>query len=177
MLFRSERYGVNVRYSRELRDDVQKLSRVLVSNEAGQQVPLGALADIVMRSGPAMIRDENGMLTGYVFVDVKSSDIGGYVNMAKKKVEEQIKVPTGYLLNWSGQYENMIRVKERLQVVLPLTILIIVVLLFFNTKSWIKTGIVMLAVPFSLIGAVWFLWFLGYNLSIAVWVGDRKSVV
>ncbi len=166
-----ERYSVNVRYARELRDDVEKLKRVLVANEAGQQVPLGQLAQIVMRSGPAMIRDENGMLTGYVFVDVKSNDIGGYVTAAKKKVEEQLQVPTGYVLLWSGQFENMLRVKERLKVVVPLTLLIIVVLLYFNTKSWIKTGIVMLAVPFSLIGAVWLLWALGYNLSIAVWVG------
>jgi Cu(I)/Ag(I) efflux system membrane protein CusA/SilA len=166
-----ERYGVNVRYPKELRDNIPQLSRVMVANDAGQQFPLGSLADIVTKSGPAMIRDENGMLTGYVFVDIKSSDIGGYVKMAKAHVNKELKIPTGYSLVWSGQYENMLRVQERLKVVLPLTLLIIVLLLYFNTKSWIKTGIVLLAVPFSLIGAVWFLWLLDYNLSIAVWVG------
>jgi len=166
-----ERYSVNVRYPRELRQDINQLKRVLVANEEGMQVPLGSLANISMKSGPAMIRDENGMLTGYVFVDVKSSDIGGYVNQAKRKVSESLDLPTGYALLWSGQFESMVRVQERLKVVVPLTIFIIVVLLFFNTKSWIKTGIIMLAVPFSLIGAVWLLWALGYNLSIAVWVG------
>ncbi len=166
-----ERYSVNVRYPRELRNNVPKLERVMVANEEGQQVPLGAIANITMNSGPAMIRDENGMLTGYVYVDVRTSDIGGYVNLAKQKVAAALQMPTGYTLVWSGQYENMLRVQERLKVVLPLTILIIVLLLYFNTKSWVKTGIVMLAVPFSLIGAVWLLYVLGYNLSIAVWVG------
>lgn len=166
-----ERYGVNVRYSRELRDNIESLSRILVSNEKGQQFPLGSLADISMKSGPAMIRDENGLLTGYVYVDINTSDIGRYVRDAKKIVKEKLNIPTGYALVWSGQYESMLRVENRLKIVLPLTILLIIVLLYFNTKSWIKTGIVMLAVPFSLIGAVWLLWALGFNLSIAVWVG------
>ncbi|MBI3323617.1 MAG: efflux RND transporter permease subunit [Candidatus Omnitrophica bacterium] len=166
-----ERYPVNVRYARELRDDVEKLQRVLVPTMMGQQIPLAQLADIRLVSGPAMIRDENGMLAGYVYVDMAGRDIGGYVSEAKRRVEEQLELPAGYSLTWSGQYENMMRVKERLKVVLPLTLFIICLLLYMNTKSAVKTGIVLLAVPFSLIGAVWLLWALGYHVSIAVWVG------
>ncbi len=166
-----ERYSVNVRYPRELRDDVNQLGRVLVTTSTGQNVPLAQIADIVVRTGPSMLRNENGMLAGYVYVDVAGRDIGTYVKEAKALVAQKLKTPQGYTLVWSGQYENMIRVKERLVVVLPLTLFIIVMLLFFNTRSWVKTGIVLLAVPFSAIGAVWLLWLLGYNMSIAVWVG------
>jgi len=166
-----ERYPVNVRYSRELRDDIDKLKRVLIPTPAGQHIPLVQLADIRLVSGPAMIRNENGLLAGYVYVDMAGRDIGGYVTEAKQIVAKELKLPPGYALTWSGQYENMLRVKERLKVVLPLTLFIICVLLYMNTKSMVKTGIVLLAVPFSLIGAVWLLWVLGYNVSIAVWVG------
>ena len=166
-----ERYPVNVRYPRELRDDVEKLKRVLVPTPSGQHIPMTQIADIVLRSGPAMIRNENGLLAGYVYVDMATDDIGRYVETAKKAVARELEMPTGYALVWSGQYENMLRVKERLKVVLPLTIFIICMLLYMNTKSLVKTGIVLLAVPFSLIGAVWLLWALGYNISIAVWVG------
>ena len=166
-----ERYGVNVRYPRELRDDPEKLKRVLIATPSGAQIPISLVADIVVRTGPSMIRNENGMLAGYVYVDVAGVDIGTYVAKAKKKVAEELKVPQGYSFLWSGQYENMIRVRERLKVVIPLTLFIIALLLFMNTKSWVKTGIVLLAVPFSLVGAVWLLWLLGYNMSIAVWVG------
>ncbi|MBI4549416.1 MAG: efflux RND transporter permease subunit [Candidatus Omnitrophica bacterium] len=166
-----ERYPVNVRYSREFRDNIEKLKRVLVPTPAGQHIPLVQLADLKLLSGPAMIRNENGMLAGYVYVDVAGRDIGSYVKDAKRAVAAGLKLPAGYSLLWSGQYENMIRVRERLKVVLPLTLFLIVILLHLNTKSWVKTGIVLLAVPFSLIGAVWLLWLLGYNLSIAVWVG------
>ncbi len=166
-----ERYTVNVRYARELRDTLPKLRRVLVPTMGGAQVPLEQLADIELRQGPAMIRNENGLLAGYVYVDVAGRDIGGYVEEAKKKVSRGLQLPTGYSIQWSGQYENMARVKERLKVVLPLTVFIILFLLYMNTKSWVKTGIVMLAVPFSVIGAVWLLYALDYNVSIAVWVG------
>ena len=166
-----ERYTVNVRYARELRDDLDKLRRVLVPTMSGSQIPLGQLADIHLTLGPAMIRDENGMLSGYVYVDIAGRDVGSYVFEAKKVVQNELHTPQGYSLQWSGQYENMIRVKERLKVVVPITIFIIFVLLYMNTKSPIKAGIVMLAVPFSLIGAVWFLYILHYNMSIAVWVG------
>jgi Cu(I)/Ag(I) efflux system membrane protein CusA/SilA len=166
-----ERYTVNVRYPRELRDNLDKLKRILVPTPSGQQIPLEQVAEIAVRLGPAMIRNENGLLAGYVYVDITGRDIGGYVTEAKEAVLSQLKLPEGYGLIWSGQYENMIRVKERLKVVLPLTLFIICLLLFMNTRSLVKTGIVLLAVPFSLIGAVWLLWILGYNISIAVWVG------
>jgi Cu(I)/Ag(I) efflux system membrane protein CusA/SilA len=166
-----ERYTINVRYARELRDDLDKLSRVLVPTPSGAQVPLAALADISFMGGPAMIRDENGMLSGYVFVDIADRDVGGYVEEAKQVVSKELTVPSGYTLSWSGQYENMIRVRERLKLVIPITLFLIFVLLFANTGSAVKASIVMLAVPFSLIGAIWFLWLLDYNMSIAVWVG------
>jgi Cu(I)/Ag(I) efflux system membrane protein CusA/SilA len=191
-----ERYPVNVRYFREFRDDVEKLKRVLVpirsGGSAGTQggmggmgsvastgalggasIPLGQLADISLVTGPAMIRDENGRLTGYVTIDLDTSkrDIGSYVSDAKKAVHENLKLPPGYQLIWSGQFEYMERVKDRLIIVVPITIFLVFLLLFFNTRSFTKTMIILLAVPFSAIGAIWFLYFLGYNMSIAVWVG------
>ncbi|MGZ5555648.1 MAG: efflux RND transporter permease subunit [Candidatus Aminicenantales bacterium] len=166
-----ERYTVNVRYARELRDDLDKLRRVLVPTMSGAQIPLEQLADIHMTLGPSMLRDENAMLAGYVYVDITGRDLGSYVADAKKIVSEKLTLPAGYSLQWSGQYENMLRVKKRLKVVIPLTIFIIFVLLYMNTKSPVKAAIVMLAVPFSLIGAVWFLFILKFNVSIAVWVG------
>lgn len=166
-----ERYPVNLRYPRELRDDIDRLRRVLVPVMNGGQVPLAQLADIKFVNGPAMIRDENGFLSGYVYVDITGRDIGGYVEDAKKLVREELKLQPGYVLQWSGQYENMIRVKERLKLVVPITLALIFVLLFANTKSAFKASVVMLAVPFSAIGAIWLFWFLGYNVSIAAWVG------
>jgi Cu(I)/Ag(I) efflux system membrane protein CusA/SilA len=166
-----ERYTVNVRYAREERDSLEALQRVLVPSMSGAQVPLAQIADIRMAQGPSMIRDENGMLAGYVYVDLTGQDVGGYVETAKKWVAQKVTLPTGYALQWSGQYENMIRVRERLKIVVPITIFLIFVLLFMNTKSAVKATIVMLAVPFSVVGAVWLLYVLGYNTSIAVWVG------
>ena len=168
-----ERYSVNVRYSRELREDFDRLARVLVPTMSGAQVPLGQLATIRQVRGPAMIRNENGLLSGYVYVDFDTSkeDVGGFVERAKKAVAAHVTLPPGYALVWSGQYENMLRVKERLKVVIPVTLVLIWLLMYANTKSAMKTMIVLLAVPFSIIGAVWFLYLLGYNLSIAVWVG------
>jgi copper/silver efflux system protein len=121
--------------------------------------------------GPSMIRDENGMLSSYVYIDVADRDIGSYVQDAKKELARKYSAPTGIHLEWSGQYEHMIRVRERLKVVVPITLFIVILLLFANTKSWIKTSIILLAVPFSAVGAVWLLFLLGYNISIAVWVG------
>ncbi|MFA5159601.1 MAG: efflux RND transporter permease subunit [Candidatus Omnitrophota bacterium] len=166
-----ERYPVNVRYAREFRDDIEKLKRVLVPTATGQQIPMAEFSDVRKISGPAMIRNENGLLAGYVYVDMAGRDIGSYVDEAKKIVARELTLPEGYTLVWSGQYENMIRVKERLKVVLPLTLFLICLLLYMNTKSAVKTGIVLLAVPFSLVGAIWLLWVLGYHISIAVWVG------
>ncbi len=169
-----ERYGINVRYARDFREDVAALGRVLVPlPNGGGQIPMSEIADVVLAHGPAMIRDENGLLSGYVYVDFDTSkvDIGSYVNEAKKAVGASVKLPTGYNMAWSGQYENMMRVEQRLKVILPLTILLIFGLLYMNTKSAFKSLVVMLAVPFSAIGAVWLLYALGYNVSIAVWVG------
>ena len=168
-----ERYPVNIRYPRELRDDVDKLGRTLVSTMGGAQVPLAQLATIRLVEGPSMIRDENGMLSGFVVVDVDTDkrDIGGYVAEAKKAVDAQLQLKTGYLLTWSGQYEAMARVREKMKVVLPLTLFIVFALIYMNTKSMMKTSIVLLAVPFSAVGAVWLLYALGYNVSIGVWVG------
>jgi len=167
-----ERYPVNVRYKRDYRGDADSLGRVLVPTMDGQtQVPLAQLAEIQVVSGPAMLRDENGMLNGYVYVDVAGRDIGSYVEEAKRVVKDNVKLPPGYSLAWSGQYEAMQRVREKLTVVLPVTILLIVMLLYINTKSMTKTMIIILAVPFSAVGAIWFLYLLGYNMSIGVWVG------
>ncbi len=166
-----ERYSINLRYPRDLRGDLDQLERVLVMARMGRQVPLKELADIKLVNGPAMIRDENGMLAGYVYVDITGRDVGGYVEDAKRVVAAELKLPTGYSIVWSGQYENMLRVRERLKIVLPVTIALIFLLLYANTKSGFKALVVMLAVPFSLVGAVWLLYLLGYNISIAVWVG------
>jgi Cu(I)/Ag(I) efflux system membrane protein CusA/SilA len=165
------RFPVNVRYPRELRDDLDTLARVLVMTPAGAQVPLGQLADLKMVTGPSMIRNENGLLSGYVFVDMAGRDLGGYVEEAKRVVAEGVALKPGYSLEWSGQYENMLRVRERLKLVVPATIFIIFFLLFMSTRSVAKAAIVMLAVPFSVVGAVWLMWLLGYNVSIAAWVG------
>ena len=166
-----ERYPVSVRYSRELRDDPERLKRILIPTMNGAQVPLGQLAELRLASGPAMIRDEDGQLSGYVYVDMAGRDIGGYVEEAKKKVAEQVELPAGYTITWSGQYEYMERAKERLIYVVPLTLLFIFLLLYINFKSVARCAIVLLAVPFSMIGAVWLLYLLDYNLSVAVWVG------
>jgi Cu(I)/Ag(I) efflux system membrane protein CusA/SilA len=166
-----ERRPVNVRYGRDFRDDVDALKRVLVPTPSGAQIPMAQIADLRFVEGPSMIRNENGQLAGYVYVDMAGRDVGSWVAEAKDLVAAKIQLPKGYHLTWSGQYENMIRVRERLQVVLPLTLFLIALLLYLNTKSGVKTAIVLLAVPFSLVGAVWLLWALGYNLSIAVWVG------
>jgi Cu(I)/Ag(I) efflux system membrane protein CusA/SilA len=167
-----ERYPVNVRYLRDFRSDLNTLSRVLVPVMDGKmQIPVSQLADIRMASGPAMLRDENGMLNGYVYVDVAGRDVGGFVEDAKKLVRERVKLPAGYTLVWSGQYEAMQRVREKLTVILPLTLFLIVMLLYINTKSVTETMIIVLAVPFSAVGAIWLLYLLGYNMSIGVWVG------
>lgn len=168
-----ERYPIQVRLAPRFRQDIESVKQVLLTTPTGAQIPLSAIAKVQFKDGPSMIRDENASLVGYVYVDLDTTqvDIGSFVEKAKKIVSDKVKVPEGYLIAWSGQFENMERVKERLKVVIPLTLILIIFLLFFNTKSWMKTGIVLLAVPFSIIGAVWLLVFLGYNLSIAAWVG------
>jgi Cu(I)/Ag(I) efflux system membrane protein CusA/SilA len=166
-----QRFPVNLRYPRELRSDVDQLARVLVPTPAGGQIPLGQLADIRFASGPSMLRDENGFLTGYVYVDIAGRDVGSYVEEAKARVAAAVTLPAGTNLLWSGQYENMQRVREHLKLIIPVTIGLILLLLYLNTRSGFKTLLVMLAVPFSAVGAIWLFWLLDYNVSIAAWVG------
>jgi len=167
-----ERYPVNVRYMRDFRSDLDALGRVLVPVSGGErQIPLGQLAAIRVVTGPSMIRNEDGLLTGYVFVDVDGRDLNGYVQEADRLIREKVKLPQGYAALWSGQYEAMARVRDRLAYVIPLTLFLVFLLLYLNTRSLTKTAIVALAVPFSAIGAVWYLYLLDYNMSIAVWVG------
>jgi Cu(I)/Ag(I) efflux system membrane protein CusA/SilA len=167
-----ERYPVNVRYMRDFRSDFDSLSRVLVPASGGQrQIPLGQLASIKVATGPAMIRNEDGLLTGYVFIDVDGRDLASYVEEADALIRSKLPMPAGYAALWSGQYEAMARVRERLFYIVPLTLFLVLLLLYLNTRSLTKTAIVSLAVPFSAIGAVWYLYLLDYNMSIAVWVG------
>ncbi len=166
-----ERYSVNVRYDRDFRSDPEALRRVLIPAAGGRHIPLEQLAEIRINSGPDSIKSENGRRTVWVYVDIKGMDIGTYVDAARKAVSTHIKLPPGYNIVWSGQFEYMEKARQRLMVIIPLTILIIFVIIYMSTKSLIKTGIVFLAVPFSLVGAFWFLYLLGYNTSIAVWVG------
>ena len=165
-----ERYPVNVRYMRDFRSDLGSLQRVLVP--AGQrQIALGELAEIHASSGPAMIRDENGMLTGYVYIDLADRDPAGYIAEAGGMLRDQLKLQPGYSFTWAGQYEAMTRVKQRLTRIIPITLALVVFLLYLNTRSAVKTMIILLAVPFSAVGAIFFLYLAGYNMSVGVWVG------
>jgi Cu(I)/Ag(I) efflux system membrane protein CusA/SilA len=166
-----ERYPVNLRYSRELRDNIEALRRVLVPTPTGVQIPIGQLATIATRKGPMVIRSEDTRPNAWVYIDIKDIDVGTYVQKAKTIVAEKVKLPAGYNIIWSGEYEYMQRAQQRLMLVIPLTLFIIFVIIYLNTRSLAKVAIVFLAVPFSLVGAFWFLYLLGYNLSIAVWVG------
>ncbi len=165
-----ERYSINIRYPRELRDSPDRLKKVLVPTEKGH-VPLGQIAKIEFKSGPSMIRNENGLLAGYVFVDTKETDLGGYADRARRLISEKVKLPAGYNLLWSGQYESLERMKEKMKIIVPFTLLLIGFLLRMSTGSWQKTMIILLAVPFSLVGAVSLLFILQYEISTAVWVG------
>lgn len=166
-----ERFPVNVRYLRDYRTDLQMLNRVLIATPGGAQVPMAQLANISLSMGPPVIKSEDAQLVGYVYVDVAGVDIGSYVTKAMQVVRQNVKIPPGYHLEWSGQWEYMQRAKETLQYVVPLTLLIILVLLYSNFNSVAKTLIVMLSVPFALVGGIWLLYLLHYNTSVAVWVG------
>src|SRR6266404_4726313 len=193
-----ERYPVNVRYARDFREDLDALKRVLVaspmnassgsssqgmmpaSSSAGSleamatemaQIPISALADIAFKTGPPSIRTENAQQVGFVFVDVTTDDIGGYVRQAAERIREQVQFPSGYYIQWAGSFEYQQRAFKRFLLIAPFTLLLIFVLIYLNTRSAIKTAIVLTAVPFSLVGAFWLLYILGYNLSSAVWVG------
>jgi len=178
------RYPVNVRYAREFRNDPEALKRVLVPVMTGRgaalegmgssgrvvQIPLGELADIQIVKGPTAIKSEEGLLVSYVYIDYSGDDVGGYVDLARKKTSS-LKIPDGYRLEWSGEYQYIKATHEKLKIVIPFTLLIIVILLYLNTMSAGKTFFVLLAVPFSLVGSFWFLYLLNYNMSVAVWVG------
>ena len=166
-----ERYPINTRYARDFRQDIDALKRVLVPTPTGAQVPISLLADIRYKTGPPSVRSENGKLVGFVFVDITTSDIDGYVRKASRLLSERVQYPPGCYIEWAGQFKYLQEAKERLKIVIPFTLLIIFVLLYMNTRSVTKTAIVLLAVPFSLVGAFWLLWILGYNMSVAVWVG------
>ena len=166
-----ERYPINVRYSRGLRDDMNKLQRVLIPTPRGEQIPMAQVAKIVIKKGPPVIKTENARLNAWVYIDLKDIDVGTYVENARTIIEEQLTLPAGYTLAWSGQYEYMQRAKERLKVVVPLTLLIIFVLLYMNFQRMPETIIVMLSLPLALIGGIWFLYYLKYELSVAVAVG------
>jgi copper/silver efflux system protein len=171
-----ERYTVNLRYDRDFRENLEALREIIVPTPTGAQVPLGQLAEVKTVRAPMGIKSENAVPNAWIYVDVKGIDIGTYVQMAQRALNEAIargtvKLPSGYNIFWSGQYEYMLRAQQRLMIVIPLTLLIIILIIYLNTKSAIKTAIVMLAVPFSLVGAFWILYLLDYNLSVAVWVG------
>jgi copper/silver efflux system protein len=166
-----ERYPINVRYARDFREDLDALKRVLVATPTGAQVPISLLAEVGFATGPPSIRNENGQLVGFVFVDPATDDIGGYVERAAERIRERVKFPAGHYIQWAGQFQHLKNAERRLMLVVPLTLLIVFVLLYVNTGSIIKTFIVLLAVPFSLVGAFWLLWLLDYNLSVGVWVG------
>ena len=166
-----ERYPVNVRYPRELRDNLQSLKRVLVPTPTGAQVPLSLLADLQMRRGPPSIKTENARPNAWVYVDIKTGDIGGFVKQAKQMVDEQVKIPAGYTVSWSGQFEYMERASAKLKLVIPATLAIIFLLLWFNFRNMTAPIVVMLSIPFALVGGFWLVWLLGFNLSVAVGVG------
>ena len=166
-----ERYTVNLRYSRELRDNIEAIKRVLISAPTGEHVPLGQIASIIPRKGPMVIRSEDTRPNAWVYVDIKNIDVGTYVKNAQKAVAEQIKLPAGYNIVWSGEFEYMERSSRRMMLIIPLTLFIVFLIIYLNTRSIIKVGIVFLAIPLSLIGAFWFVYLLGYNLSMAIWVG------
>ena len=166
-----ERYPVNLRYPRELRDNLEELKRALISTPTGAQIPLSLVTDLTMRRGPPAIKTENATPNAWIYVDITTSDIGGYVEQAKALVDAEVEVPAGYTLGWSGQFEYMQRAAERLRIVVPVTLMIIFLLLFFNFRNISEPLVVMLSIPFGLIGGFWLVYLLGFNMSVAVAVG------
>jgi len=171
-----ERYTVNLRYDRDYRENLEALREIIVPTMQGAQIPLGQLASIKTVRAPMGIKSEAAVPNAWIYVDVKDIDIGTYVQMAQRAVNDAVangtlKLPSGTNIFWSGQYEYMQRAKQRLMVVIPITLLLIILIIYLNTQSAIKTAIVLLAVPFSLVGAFWMLYLFNYNLSVAVWIG------
>ncbi len=165
------RYPVRVRYAREFREDPDALSRMLIATRTGAQIPLSQVAQFKMQTGPPMLLSEGGQLVGLVFIDPGATPMADYVEKAKRMISKEVAIPAGIRLEWSGQFTYYERANQRLMFVVPITLVLVIFLLYLNTKSVAATGIILLAVPFSLVGAAWFLYFLGYNLSVAVWVG------
>jgi Cu(I)/Ag(I) efflux system membrane protein CusA/SilA len=168
-----ERYPVNVRYARDLRSNIERMKRVLVPvtlNGNLSQIPLAELAEIKIVKGPSVIKSEAGALVSYVYIDYSGRDIGGYIEQGRRKLAP-LKIPEGYRIQWSGEYEHLVKTEERMKFVIPLTALIIFLLIYFNTNSVAKTLFVLLSVPFSLVGSFWLLYLLNYNMSTASWVG------
>jgi len=168
-----ERYPIQVRYGRDFRSNLEELQKILIPTPGGAHIPIAQLAKISVNTGPPMIRDENGRLASFVFIDIdrKKTNLGDYVSAAKEVVDTQVELPVGVTLVWAGQYENLERASKTLATLVPLTLLLVIMLIYFNTQSFIETGIILLAVPFSLVGAFGLLWILDYHLSVAVWVG------
>jgi len=166
-----ERYPVNLRYLRDYRENIEALKRVLISIPGGGNIPLEEVTHLIIKKGPPAIKSENARPNAWVYIDLTDIDVGTYIENAKRIINEQIDLPPGYSLIWSGQYEYMERASKKLAMVIPLTLLLVIVLLYINTKSFVKTGIILLALPFSMVGAVWYLFIADYNMSVAVWVG------
>ena len=166
-----ERYPINVRYPRDVRDSLDKLRNLPVVTPSGARIPLAEVADIRIENGPGLIKTENARLNGWIYIDIETRDLGSYVQQAQQLVAEKIKLPAGYSISWSGQYEFMVRAVERLTTVVPITLLIIVLLLYMNFRNLTEVAIIMGTLPLALIGGFWLLYFLDYNLSVAVGVG------
>jgi Cu(I)/Ag(I) efflux system membrane protein CusA/SilA len=166
-----ERYPINLRYKRDYRSNIEELKRVLIPLPGGGNVLLSEVAELQIKKGPPVIKSENSRPNTWVYIDIENIDVGSYVENAKRVISENVEIPVGYSIIWSGQYEYMQRSEKRLALLIPITLLIVIILLYLNTRSFIKTGIVLLALPFSMVGAVWFLYLSGYNMSVAVWVG------
>jgi len=166
-----ERYPVNLRYPRELRDNPNSLKRVLIPTPTGTQIPLALVADLNLRRGPPVIKSENSRPNAWIYVDLKTADIGGFVEQAKQTLEEQVDIPKGYTVSWSGQFEYMERAAARLRIVVPLTLMLIFLLLYFSFRNFVEPIIIMLTIPFGLIGGIWLVYWYGFNLSVAVYVG------
>lgn len=166
-----ERYPINLRYQRELRDNMEELKRVLISTPTGTQIPMSLVADLELNRGPPVIKSENSRPNAWIYVDLKTSDIGGFVTKAKQVLEESVDIPPGYTITWSGQFEYMERAAERLRIVVPLTLMLIFLLLYFNFRNISAPLVVMLSIPFALIGGIWLVYLYGFNLSVAVAVG------
>ncbi len=166
-----ERYPVNLRYNRELRDDIDQLKRVLVPTPSGANIPLAQLADLKIHKGPAGIKSENSRRTAWIYVDIRGVDVGSFVDTAKKVIDQKVKIPTGYSIVWSGQFEYMEKARKTLNIIVPATLLIIFILLYLHFHNLTEAAIVMASLPFALVGGIWLLYFLDYNISVAVIVG------